>query len=130
MRIDFPPPEMPESAAALRAEVRAFLAGALEDVPASERALSWDACNPRFSRRMGAAGLIGLSFPAEYGGRGRSQLERFVVLEECLAAGAPTGFHWFADRQSGPLILRYGSDRQNATFCRAFAGASCVSASA
>ena len=101
---------MPEGAEALRGEVRAFLADALRDVPLSERALSWDACNPEFSRRMGEAGFIGLSFPEEYGGGGRSQLERFVVLEECLAAGAPTGFHWFADRQSGPLILRYGSE--------------------
>lgn len=110
MRAHFPPPELPEGAAALRGQVRAFLADALRDVPLGERALSWDACNPEFSRRMGRAGLIGLSFPAEYGGGGRSQLERFVVLEECLAAGAPTGFHWFADRQSGPLILRYGSE--------------------
>ena len=110
MRAEFFPPEMPEGADALRGEVRAFLADALRDVPLSERALSWDACNPDFSRRMGEAGFIGLSFPAEYGGGGRSQLERFVVLEECLAAGAPTGFHWFADRQSGPLILRYGSE--------------------
>lgn len=101
---------MPEGAQALRGEVRAFLADALRDVPLSERALSWDASNPEFSRRMGEAGFIGLSFPEEYGGGGRSQLERFVVLEECLAAGAPTGFHWFADRQSGPLILRYGSE--------------------
>ena len=101
---------MPKGAETLRGEVRAFLADALRDVPLSERALSWDACNPDFSRRMGEAGLIGLSFPVEYGGGGRSQLERFVVLEECLAAGAPTGFHWFADRQSGPLILRYGSE--------------------
>ncbi|MXZ28610.1 MAG: acyl-CoA dehydrogenase [Gammaproteobacteria bacterium] len=110
MRAEFIPPELPEAAEALRAEVRAFLADALRDVPLSERALSWDACNPDFSRRMGEAGFIGLSFPEEYGGAGRSQLERFVVLEECLAAGAPTGFHWFADRQSGPLILRYGSE--------------------
>ena len=110
MRADFPPPELPPGAAALREEVRAFLADALRDVPLSERALSWDACNPDFSRRMGEAGWIGLSFPVEYGGGGRTQLERFVVLEECLAAGAPTGFHWFADRQSGPLILRYGSE--------------------
>ena len=110
MRLHFPPPELPEGAAALREEVRAFLDEALRDVPLRERALSWDAYNPQFSRRMGAAGLIGLSFPVEYGGGGRTQLERFVVLEECLAAGAPTGFHWFADRQSGPLILRYGSE--------------------
>ncbi len=106
----FPAPELPEEAEALRARVRAFLAEALRNVPLDERALSWDAYNPEFSRRMGEAGLIGLSFPVEYGGGGRSQLERFIVLEECLAAGAPTGLHWFADRQSGPLILRYGSE--------------------
>ena len=110
MRTDFSPPVLPDGAQALREEVRAFLDEALADVPLSERALSWDACNPEFSRRMGEAGFIGLSFPPEYGGGGRSQLERFVVLEECLAVGAPTGFHWFADRQSGPLILRYGSE--------------------
>ena len=109
-RLSFPAPELPAGAGELRAEVRAFLNGALRDIPIAERALSWDACNPEFSRRMGAAGFIGVSFPREYGGGGRSQLERFVVLEECLAAGAPAGFHWFADRQSGPLILRYGSE--------------------
>lgn len=108
--VNFPAPELPEGAEDLRVRVRAFLAEALRDVPVSERALSWDAYNPEFSRRLGKAGFIGVSFPVEYGGGGRSQLERFVVLEECLAAGAPTGLHWFADRQSGPLILRYGSE--------------------
>ena len=108
--LNFPAPELPAGAGQLRGEVRAFLNDALRDIPAAGRALSWDAHNPEFSRRMGAAGFIGLSLPREYGGGGRSQLERFVVLEECLAAGAPTGFHWFADRQSGPLILRYGSE--------------------
>ena len=108
--VNFPAPELPQGAEELRVRVREFLAGALRDVPLSERALSWDAYNPEFSRRMGNAGFIGVNFPVEYGGGGRSQLERFVVLEECLAAGAPTGLHWFADRQSGPLILRYGSE--------------------
>ncbi len=111
-RLNFPAPELPAGTDQLRYEVRAFLREALRDIPVAERALSWDACNPEFSRRMGAAGFIGVSFPPEYGGRGRSQLERFVVLEECLAAGAPTGFHWFADRQSGPLILRYCSEER------------------
>ena len=108
--VNFPAPELPEGAEELRVRVREFLAEALRDVPVSERALSWDAYNPGFSRQLGKAGFIGVSFPVEYGGGGRSQLERFVVLEECLAAGAPTGLHWFADRQSGPLILRYGSE--------------------
>jgi alkylation response protein AidB-like acyl-CoA dehydrogenase len=35
-----------------------------------------------------------------------------VVIEELLAAGAPVGAHWIADRQTGPLILRYGSEEQ------------------
>src|SRR3546814_8222957 len=39
-------------------------------------------------------------------------LERYVVIEELLAAGAPVGAHWIADRQTGPLILRYGSEEQ------------------
>jgi alkylation response protein AidB-like acyl-CoA dehydrogenase len=34
------------------------------------------------------------------------------VIEELLAAGAPVSAHWIADRQSGPLILRYGTDAQ------------------
>lgn len=46
------------------------------------------------------------------GGHERSALERYVVLEEMLAAGAPVSLHWIADRQSGPLILRVGTDEQ------------------
>ena len=38
------------------------------------------------------------------------QPERYVVLEESLAAGAPTSAHWVADRQSGPLLLRFGTE--------------------
>lgn len=61
---------------------------------------------------MGEEGFIGITIPRRYGGRGGSGLERYVVLEETLVAGAPTGFHWFADRQSGPLILRFGTEAQ------------------
>ena len=104
--VNFPAPELPEGAEALRLRVREFLAEALRDVPLSERALSWDACNPSSAVVWGKPLYRG-ELSVEYGGGGRSQMERFVVLEECLAAGAPTGLHWFADRQSGPLILRY-----------------------
>ena len=45
-------------------------------------------------------------------GHERSALERYVVLEEMLAAGAPVGHHWIADRQSGPNILRNGTEEQ------------------
>lgn len=33
-------------------------------------------------------------------------------MRELLAAGAPVGAHWIADRQSGPNLLRYGSEQQ------------------
>ena len=53
-----------------------------------------------------------MTWPRRYGGHERSVIERYVVLEELLAAGAPVGAHWIADRQSGPLLLRYGTEAQ------------------
>jgi alkylation response protein AidB-like acyl-CoA dehydrogenase len=110
-----PPPVLPE-AEALRAEVRDFLATELADRPAIRRAESWSGFDPAFSRRMAARGWVGMIFPREYGGHGRSALERYVVLEEMLAAGAPVAGHWIADRQSGPSILRYGTEAQRQFF--------------
>ena len=43
-------------------------------------------------------------------------IERYVLLEELLAAGAPVGAHWVADRQSGPTLLKYGSDAQREAY--------------
>jgi len=65
-----------------------------------------------FSLRIGARGWIGMTWPRRYGGHERSPLERYVVLEELLAAGAPVAAHWFADRQVGPLLLRVGTEAQ------------------
>jgi acyl-CoA dehydrogenase len=39
-----------------------------------------------------------------------------VVTEELLAANAPVSAHWIADRQSGPLLLRFGSESQRERF--------------
>ncbi|MCZ6712020.1 MAG: acyl-CoA dehydrogenase family protein, partial [Gammaproteobacteria bacterium] len=72
--------------------------------------------DPEFSRKLGAQGWIGMAWPKEYGGGERSFFERYVVTEELLTAGAPVGAHWIADRQSGALILRFGSDAQKATY--------------
>lgn len=103
---------IPGEAAQLRAEVRGFLAEALQDFPALSRADSWMGFNARFSRKLGARGWIGMALPREYGGGDADAFSRYVVIEELLAAGAPVSAHWFADRQSGPLILRYGTEEQ------------------
>jgi acyl-CoA dehydrogenase len=101
---------LPPECEALRAEVRAFLADAMVDVPVAKRVRNWAGSNPEFTRKMAARGWIGMAWPKRYGGGERSSLERYVVLEEMLAAGAPVGAHWVADRQSGPLLMRYSPD--------------------
>ena len=65
--------------------------------------------DPAFSTELARRGLIGMTWPAAVGGGARSNLERLVVTEELLRAGAPVAAHWIADRQIGPAILRNGS---------------------
>jgi alkylation response protein AidB-like acyl-CoA dehydrogenase len=103
---------IPPEAEAIRAEVRGFLADALADLPPTRRAESWMGFDARFSRRLGERGWIGMALPKRYGGAEASPFARYVVIEELLAAGAPVSAHWFADRQSGPQILHYGSEAQ------------------
>src|SRR5690606_9219659 len=69
-----------------------------------------------FSKEVGRRGWIGMTWPKQYGGHERYQMERYVVLEEMLAVGAPVGAHWIADRQSGPLLLRLGTQAQRERF--------------
>jgi acyl-CoA dehydrogenase len=112
----FDPVELQPECEALRAEVREFIAGELAAglwVPNSDFGSHRSAA---FSRRLGARGWIGMTWPKRYGGGDRSMLERYVVTEELLAAGAPVGAHWIADRQSAPLLLRYGTEEQRLDF--------------
>jgi len=66
--------------------------------------------NPTFSRKVGERGWLGMTWPKAYGGHERSHLERYVMTEEMLAMRAPVRFHWVADRQSGPVLLKYGQE--------------------
>ena len=108
----FPVFRLPKETLALRAEVRAFLAEALPDHDPAERAKSWLGFDPAFSRKLAEKGWIGMTWPKRYGGHERTALERYVVVEELVLAGAPVLAHWIADRQSGPLILRFGTEAQ------------------
>lgn len=95
----------------LRSEVREFLSDALKDISKETRAETWYGADEEFSKKVGKKGWTGLNWPKEYGGAGRSSMERYVILEEMLTAGAPVGAHWISDRQSGPLIIRYGTEK-------------------
>ncbi|MFM7785907.1 MAG: acyl-CoA dehydrogenase family protein, partial [Gammaproteobacteria bacterium] len=114
---------VPPEDEALRAPLRAFLHEALAAVPAERRARSWSAFDAEFSRALAERGWVGAALPTAHGGGGRSPFARFVIVEELLVAGAPVGAHWVAERQSGPLILKYGTEAQKAFYlpriCRA-----------
>lgn len=103
---------IPAEDEALRAEVRAFLSETVREMPAHVRARSWGGYDAQFSRELGRRGWLGITLPKEYGGSSRSPFARYVLVEEFLNFGAPVGSHWIADRQSGPLILKYGTEAQ------------------
>ena len=103
----------PGDSAALRTEVRAFLQQHREKLGVPN---CWVVADPAFSRSLGQAGYLGLALPRAVGGHEHHPLERYIVIEELLAAGAPVGAHWIADRQTAPLILRYGSDEAKARY--------------
>jgi len=113
-RFRFTAERLPATCEPLRREVRAFLDDALAGFPAERRAYTWTGWDEGFTAKVAARGWIGMTWPRRWGGHERSALERYVVLEEMLAAGAPVAAHWIGDRQSGPLILRYGTDAQRA----------------
>ena len=109
--LQFDPIRLPPECEALRAQVRAFLA---DETAAGtfdpHQARDGDAHSRAFSRRVGAKGWIGMTWPKQYGGHERSQLERYVVTEEFRAANAPAHLHFVADRQSGPVLLKYAPE--------------------
>ena len=115
--IPFPAPVADSAAVlALRTEFRAFLDRELKERTPRQRSDNWYGFDRSFSRAMGKAGYLGMTWPKQYGGHERSAYERYVIVEETLAAGAPVGAHWIADRQSGPSIIKYGTEQQRAWF--------------
>lgn len=110
-QFQFEPVTMPPEAVKLRAEVRSFLTQEIADGSFKPAVGSMVEADEAFSRKLGARGWLGMTWPRQYGGGERSSLERYVVVEELLAAGAPSLCHWIAERQSGPQILRHGSER-------------------
>ena len=108
----FPACPLPAEAEALRPQVREFLAEALAGYSPAALAKSWLGFDLDFTKKLAQRGWIGMTWPRRYGGGERTAFDRHVVVEELVAAGAPVMAHWIADRQSGPLILRLGTEEQ------------------
>ena len=121
----FDPVALPREAQDARTAIRSFLDEEISRDRFEPHRSSWSSFDADFSTRLGAAGFIGVTWPEGVGGRDASTLTRFVITEELLAAGSPCGAHWIADRQSGPQILRYGSDRAKAEILPKIAAGKC-----
>jgi acyl-CoA dehydrogenase len=117
--------ETPELGA-LRREVRAFVGDEIARSRWAPGIDSWlTGWDPAFSKRLAERGWVGMAIPAKYGGHGQGFLERFAVTEELLAAGAPVGFHWVADRQVAPSLLRFGTEEQKQAYLPRIAAGEC-----
>jgi alkylation response protein AidB-like acyl-CoA dehydrogenase len=96
-----------------RRDVRTFLENEIHEgsfVPSCD---AWiQGFSPEFTKKVAEKGWIGLNWPTEYGGQGRSNIDRFILTEEMLRYGAPAALHWFADRQIGRAIIHFGTDEQ------------------
>ena len=100
-----------------REEVRDFLEGEIEQGLWKPSCDAWiQGYNPEFTKRVAQKRWMGLTWPKEYGGQERSFVDRFILTEEMLRYGAPAACHWFADRQIGGSILKYGSEEQKQEF--------------
>jgi alkylation response protein AidB-like acyl-CoA dehydrogenase len=107
---------IPAEEEALRAPIREFLQDTLRDIPMDRLARGISDADTGFSRKLAEKGLIGLALPKEIGGAGRTYFARFVLVEELLVSGAPASAHWVNDRQTAPLLARFGSPEQRANY--------------
>jgi alkylation response protein AidB-like acyl-CoA dehydrogenase len=115
-----------EAAEEVRAQVRDFLAAERDAGTFTTHVDTWlSGVDPAFSRKLGERGWLGMTWPKRYGGHERSAMERYAVTEELLAAGAPVAAHWIADRQSGPNLLRYGTEAQRQEILPRIAAGEC-----
>ena len=70
--------------------------------------------NREVVRQMGEDGWLGIGWPEEYGGQGRSAIEQFIFFDESMRAGAPVPM--LTINTVGPTIMDFGTDEQKAEF--------------
>ena len=100
-----------------RKDIREFLEKELPEEALEVKEDNWiHGFSRGFSRKLAQKGWIGLTWPREYGGQGKGYLDRLILSEELLRAGAPVMAHWFGDRQVGPALLAHGNEEQRQEF--------------
>ena len=99
----------------LRREAAAFAAEGVRKY--GRHNVTWmNGYSKEFSRELAAKGYLGMIWPKEFGGGGRPPIDRLIVGEEMIKAGAPIAASWFGDRQMGPALIQYGTKEQQEQF--------------
>jgi alkylation response protein AidB-like acyl-CoA dehydrogenase len=125
-RFNFPVVQPDPALEELRSELQAFLKEEREAGNFRPEPECWMASSDtEFSKKMGKRGWIGLTWSSQYGGHDKTALERYIVTEETLRAGAPVGAHWIADRQHAPMLLQYGTEEQKLDILPRIAAGEC-----
>ncbi|MGA2521575.1 MAG: acyl-CoA dehydrogenase family protein [Acidimicrobiales bacterium] len=70
----------------LRDELRAYFLRLVQEIEGSG---DTSPAYPRYIRRMGQDGWLGLGWPEEYGGQGRGPIDQMIFVEESHWAGVP-----------------------------------------
>jgi len=105
-----------EEQEALRRELRAYYAELLTPEVEEQLARANGVGEPMrgIVRRMGGDGWLGIGWPKEWGGQGRSAIEQFVFFDESMRAGAPVPM--LTINTVGPTIMNFGTDEQKQFF--------------
>jgi alkylation response protein AidB-like acyl-CoA dehydrogenase len=104
-----------EEQKALRQELRAYFAELMTpEIRAGLSALEGGPAYRDVIRQMGADGWLGVGWPAEYGGQGRTAIEQQIWFEEARTAGAPLPFVTL--NTVGPTLMEKGTEEQKQRF--------------
>lgn len=101
---------------ALQRELRAYYAELLTPEVEAQLAVG-GGIGPdmrRVVKQMATDGWLGIGWPVEYGGQGRSAIEQFIFFDESMRAGAPVPM--LTINTVGPTIMDFGTDEQKAFF--------------
>jgi alkylation response protein AidB-like acyl-CoA dehydrogenase len=112
MELDFTPEQR-----TFRDELRTYLSGMMTDALTRELSQTLEGGGPEFRaamKRMGADGLLGLSWPKKYGGQERSAIEQFIFADEIQGVGFPLPF--LTLNTIGPMLRKHGSEAQRQHF--------------
>src|SRR5262245_64261740 len=102
----------------LRAELRAYFAKLVPpELRRQLKGLETGPLHKELIRRMGKDGWLGVGWPTEYGGQGRTAIEQMIWFEEARRAGAPVPFVTL--NTVGPTLMAAGTEAQKQTFLRA-----------